>query len=158
MIDLILWANTRATLRTFAQNNNLLVQSEDSEGNITWVPRDGLEWDWWGGTGKLMRTPAVVDQDGNVTTPATYIPGEVLLMRIHGDFFNSDRIPDAADQEQWSRSKVARFIRNNGTPGTVQGVNYYELDGVRIFRAADVQAKLAEWGVPGHEWLGGNQF
>lgn len=158
MIDLILWATDRATLRTFAQNNNLLVQ--DDEGN--WKPRDGLEWDWWGGTGKLMRTQGTYDAEGNELTAPTYIPGEVLLLRIHGDFFNTDRLePDEADPdkaEQWARSKVARFIKNNGTPGTVQGVNYYELDGVRIFRAADVQAKLVEWGVPGHEWLGGNSY
>ena len=156
MIDLILWANTKATLATFAQTTGLMVDDGDGGRKV----RDGVEWSWWAGSGKLMTAPAVLDQDGNVTTPATFLPGEVLLMRIHGSFAESDRLdPDEADPERaepWRRSKVARFIRNNGTPGTIGTINYYQISGVRIFRSADVMAWLAANNLPGHEWLGGN--
>jgi len=93
-----------------------------------------------------------------------YLTGEVALLRIYDTFFEDDRlIPDEADpekEEQWARSKVARYIKNNGTPGTVAGgsIPYYEVDGVRIFRPQDVETWLTTNGLPTHSWLGGNRF
>ena len=113
----------------------------------------------------MKRTPWVGD------TPPTYVPGFVALCRIYADFFDTDHI--TADQEldddgdhisdedrleQWGRSRVARYIKKNGTAGTALGIAYRELDGGRIFKPEHVMAKLDEWGVPGHEWLGHNQF
>lgn len=46
----------------------------------------------------------------------------------------------------------------NGALGTATSVPYYELDGVRLIRAADFFAWLAANGLPGHEWFGGNEI
>lgn len=43
-----------------------------------------------------------------------------------------------------------------GVLGSMSGIPFYELSNARLFRFADVQAKLLELGVPGHEWAGGN--
>jgi len=93
-----------------------------------------------------------------------YLTGEVALLRIYDTFFSEDRlIPDEADpekEEQWARSKIARYIKNNGVPGTVAGgsIPYYEVDGIRIFRPQDVETWLTTNGLPTHGWLGGNRF
>ena len=163
MIDLILWANTKATFATFARNNGLLVQY-DTEDGPAWRPREGFEYCWWAGEGKLKTAEGTYDQNGDEITPPSFLPGYVALCRIYGSFFNTDKLdPDDTDPdklEQWTRSKVARYIKNNGTPGTVAGgaINYYELDDVRIFRPADVFAWLSARGLPHHEWAGGNSL
>lgn len=162
MIDLILWANTKAKFANFARTNPPAnpLQQQDDEGN--WVDRRGFTWVWWAESGKLMTARGTYDQDGNEVTPPTYLPGFVALVRIHGDFFNQNILtPDEADpekDEQWARNKVAQYIKNNGTPGTMGGIPYYEVDGVRMFRPQDVTAYLSANNLPGHEWLGGNSF
>ena len=160
MIDLILWANTKATFATFARTNGLLIQ--DAEGNDSL--RDGFSYVWWAESGKLVTAQGTYDAEGNELTPPTFLPGFVALCRISGGFFDSDRLDPAEDdpdkEEQYTRSKVARYIKNNGTPGTLAGgsIRYFELSGVRIFRPRDVFDWLASRGLPGHEWLGGNSL
>jgi hypothetical protein len=156
MIDLVLWANDKATFHTFAITNNMMV----SGGDGGYTTREGFEYSWWAGSGKLMTAKGTYDGEGAEITPPTFLPGFVALCRIHSSFFGDDvLVPDEANPdaaEQWAHSKFSRYVKNNGAPGTDSGVSYYELDGVRLFRYADLQAKIAEWDVPGHEWLGGN--
>jgi len=124
-----------------------------------WRVKPGVDWCWWADTGKMMRTRGTYDEEGNELTAPTYVSGLVALVRITGPTFLEDRIPDAApDAEQWAKSKVVRYLVQNGTIGQTGGIAFVEMDGVRVFRPADVQAKLAEWGVAGHEWLGGNRY
>ena len=118
MIDIILQAPNKATMRTFAIARGLLV--DDGDGGYT--EREGFHWGWWAGSGDFPIDNLV---------PPTLAPGVVALMRIHGGFFDSDQITNPVDNEQWSRSKIARFIKNNGTPGTTAGIPWYELDSVQ---------------------------
>jgi hypothetical protein len=98
--------------------------------------------------------------------PTQFITGVVALCRIHGKYYFEDRITDTGfsdtgdpDQiEQWSRSRVARAVKRNGVFGTINGIPYYEWDGVRIFRAIDVQTYLSSNGIPRHIWMGGNRY
>lgn len=164
MIDIILYAPTgKSTIAAFAKAHppaNPMLQ-EDADGND--IIRPGISWCWWGGTGNFMTAPAVVDENGDVTTPATYAPGAVAMLRVSADFFG-DRLepaegdPDAA--EQWARSKVAQYIKNNGTFGSMVGgtIPYYELDGVRLLRPSDVEAFMSANNCTRHEWLGGNSY
>jgi hypothetical protein len=171
MMDLILHANNKATIRTFAQNNPpanpLLVQVDDGEGGTEWVTRDGLEWSWWADGGKVMTAKGTYDQDGNEITPPTFLGGVVALLRIHSDFFLSDRIiPDEADpdkEEQWTRSKVVKHVKDNGTGPSnfdLAGTNvpYYELDGVKITKPDKLDEALVAAGLPRHEFMGGNTY
>lgn len=170
-MDLILHAPDKTTLLDFAKANGLFVRrgvitDDDPEsptfGQVIdpgeWVRREGFDYCWWAGSGKMMRTLGTYDAEGVELTPTAFFPGVVALLRIYGDFFNTDRLDDAVDEEQWSRSKIVRYIKNNGALGSTLGISYYELDGVKIFRPGDVNAMLADRGVPGHEWLGGNSY
>lgn len=161
MIDLILWANNRATLAQFAVANNLFVIMADEQGNEIRVPRRGIRYFWWNGSGDFMTARPEFDENGDIATPATFLPGIVAVLRI----FTADDAVDTADLDpgedettQWARSKVARYIKTNGEAGTIGGISYYEIDGVRIFRPAEVTAWLSARNLPGHEWVGGNSY
>lgn len=154
MIDIILWAPNKAALKTWAQthpaNNPLL----DEEGNT----REGISYSWWGGEGKIIKTVGTYDADGNELTPTVYFPGVAVLLKVD---LISDKLADQTHDEngvpqleQWERSKVVQWIKNNGTPGTTQGIRYYDVDGIRLFKPEDVMSVTP---VP-HGWVQGNSF
>lgn len=145
VIDLILWANTKAELVAWAKANPPSAPLLDANNK----PVKGVRYCWWAGDGKLMTS---------LGPPATYLNGFIGLLRLHTTYFDADKID--AQGEQWARSNVVKHIKDNGTPGTVAGgaISYYELGGVRIFRPADVQAWLTANNLPGHEWVGGNSY
>lgn len=103
-----------------------------------------------------MTAKPVYDAQGNVTTPATYLTGFVVLCRLHSTVAENDTISEGS--EQWQRSRVAKWIKTNGTLGTFGGIPCYTVNSVRLFRAVDVFAWCASNGMPGHEWLGGNSL
>jgi len=137
MIDLILYATTKATILDFAVARGLA--SSDGQGGYN--VRRGIDYFWWAGDGKFR------------TGPSSYLAGFVMLIRINDA---SDTIANPADGEQWSRSRIAQYIKNNGTPGTMGSIPYYEVSNVRLFRASDVFSWLAAQGIPANEWFGGN--
>lgn len=148
MIDLIL-QGTKANIATLLKARGLL----DTDNN----PLHGCELTWWAGDGKFMTAKPVYD-GMTVTTPPTYLTGLVVLCRIHGALRDADRIANPVDQQQWSRSRIAKWIKDNGTLGTIGGLPCYTVNSVRLLRAADVFAWCAAHGMPGHEWFGGNQI
>ena len=146
-IDLFLRSpTTKTAITTLLTARGLL----DAGGN----PVAGFAYVWWQESGQFMLTKPVYT--GQVlTTPATYLPGFVMLARIHSTLFDSDQIAGGTG-EQWARSKIAQYIQTQGTPGAIGGIYFYAFGGVQIFRAADVQAWLTTNAMPGHEWAGGN--
>lgn len=153
MMDLVLWASTKADLVAFAKAQGIF----DDDGN---VKAHRFDYTWWAGSGKFMTAPPVLDGNGDVTTPATFLAGWVVTLRI---YTTDDAVPveDLDEGEdtttQWVRSQVARHIKTNGTPGTTGGIPHYELDNVKLFRFQDVFDWCASHNVPPHEWVGGNQ-
>lgn len=148
MIDLII-QGTKANIAALLRGRGLI--DADNE------PVPGCELAWWAGGGKFVTTAPVLDAQGNVTTPAVFMAGFVVMCRLHSSLFTNDRI-DGAAGEQWARSKVAKWIKDNGTLGSIEGIPTYLVNNVRLFRAADVQAWLDARGLPGHEWFGGNSM
>lgn len=158
-LDLVLWAPTKAALATWAASNPPANPLMDAEGNT----REGVSYCWWAGTGQFMTAPGVYDSEGVEVTPPTFAPGVVALLRIHSDFFANDLLEDKYDvngnkKEQWVYSKAAKWIKDNGTPGTMGGVSYYEVGGVRLFKPEDVETFCASNNIPGHIWVGGNEY
>jgi hypothetical protein len=154
MIDLVIYAPTKGDLRTFAVARGLL---EDVEGEMQ--KAKDFDYCWWAGSGQFMTAKGTYDPEGVELTPPTFAPGVVALLHIGttGDAID----PGATENpEQWHRSQVAKYIRDNGIPGSFFGgaVPYYEMDSVRLMRPSDVQAWLTSEGLPGHEWAGGNAY
>ena len=164
MMDFVLYApGGKSALATFAQNHPPANPLMDAEGNT----REGVSYCWWAGSGNFMTAKGTYDQDGNEITPPTFAPGAVALMRIHTSFWESTKLADQTydengnpQLEQWQRNSVVKYIKDNGTPGTMAGgtIPYYELDGVRILRATDVDAFCDANGIPKHIWVGGNSY
>lgn len=161
MIGLILYAANRAALvawgETHPPGRPIVVSVNDDEGGTVKRAADGIEWSSWGGTGLFTTVKGTYDQDGEVITPPTYAPGYVARLRVHSDYFDWDRLEtvpaDPEDIKEWERSKIADYIRSNGTPGTMVTVPYYEVDGIRIFRERDVREFLVLNDIPGHVFL-----
>lgn len=163
-LDIILWAPSKAALAAWAASNppaNPLWQDGEA--------REGVGYTWWAGSGQFMTAPGVYDGDGIEITPPTFAPGVVALLRLHSSFFSGDvegdgsrwdysdpANPVAKDQSEYS--KAAKWIKNNGTPGTMAGINYWEVGGVRLLKPADVEAFCEANNVPGHIWVGGNTY
>jgi hypothetical protein len=162
-IDLILYAPAgKSAFATFARNNPPNNPLLDDEGNT----RPGISYCWWSGSGKFMTDPGTGGdpEDPGYVEP-TYAPGHVALLRIHSEFFDNTKLADQTydeegnpQLEQHQRSAVAKYIKDNGTPGTMAGIPYYELDGVRILRPQDVEAYCQANGIPGHRWASGNRY
>ena len=170
MIDLILRASTKADMGRWARDHGLMERyietpavldtetgEETTPAVMAWRNKPGLEWSWWNETGKLMTARGTYDAEGNELTAPSFAPGVVLLLRIHGEFFKDDNLTPAEDDpekdEQWARSKVVRYIKNNGTPGIVLGIRYYELDGIQVYKPEDVAEFIAARNVPDHRFL-----
>lgn len=160
-IDLVLQATTQAQILTALKARGLAQDVTDLQGATTTVPINGVDtFVWWAGSGKLMTAKAVPDPQnpmGPPLTPATFLAGFVMLVRIYDP---ADALANPVDGEQYSRSQIARFIKNNGTPGTFSlngcTINYYQISNVKMTRFADLSACLTAQGLPGHEWAGGN--
>lgn len=162
MIDLVLWAASKADMLTWGKTNPpanpLVEEQDDGEGGTINVARPGLEFGWWAGSGDFMTAAGTYDGEGIELTPPTFASGVVALLRVHSDFWENDRLEvvpaDPEDVKEWERSKIAQHLRDNGTPGTMAGsIPYYELNGVRIIRRTDVNTFLAANTLPGHTFL-----
>jgi len=168
MLDIILYAPTgKAALVQFAKNHppaNPLLQ-DDGEGGTT--TREGVSYCWWAGTGNFMTQKGTYDENGDEITPPTFAPGAVALLRIYGSFFQSTKLADQTydengvpQLEQEQRSAIVKYVKDNGTPGTMTADNipYYEIDGVRLLRPQDVESFMQSRNIPGHIWVGGNSY
>lgn len=143
MIDLVL-QGTLANIRTLLRGRGL-IDADDT-------PQQGFDYCLWAGSGKFMTVKPTFDPvtQEQITAP-TFLTGFVILARIATA---EDAISEGP--EQWQRSQVAKWIKNNGTLGTFGGMPCYTVDSVRMMRAEDVFAWCAANGLPGHEWMGGN--
>lgn len=151
MIDLVLQSASQATLLGVLASRGFLTQNED----LTYSKSLGFDYCWWADTGKLMTKAPVLNPDGTIKTTAIFLAGVVMLTRLTDP---SDDISDPIDTEQWSRSRLAQYIKTNGVLGQIGGIPCYTLSGVRMARAADVLSFLSSNNLPGHEWSGGNSF
>lgn len=163
-IDLLLHANTRAQIITGLNTLGLVTTSTDPiTGQVIDAPASGVDFTPWAGSGKLMTAKAVPDPQnplGPPLTPASFLAGYVMEVRISGALAISDTIANPVDGEQTSRSKIVKAFKTNGTPGTFSlagcTVNFYKVGNVEAARFGDVTACLTAAGLPGHEWAGGN--
>lgn len=150
MLDLVLHAPDKATFVTFARNRSLL----DGEDKL----RRGVSYFWWAETGKFVTQAGEYDENGDEITPPTFLAGLVLVLRLHSIMFDADVLDTDRSKAQHLRSKVVKYIRDNGEAGTLGGWPYYELDGVKIFRPSDVEDFITSRGLTGHIWAGGNAY
>jgi hypothetical protein len=59
--------------------------------------------------------------------------------------------------KQWARSKAARWFKTKGKAGSTRGIEWYGVDGIRLYDPVHVNLFLETNKLPGHQWAGGNQ-
>ena len=160
MIDLVLRADSRAALVAWGESNPpgrpLIETVDDGEGGTRKVPVKGIEWSPWAGSGSFMTDPGTGGdpEDPGYVAP-TYHTGYVAKLRVHGEYFDADKLSgnDPENDDEFVLSALAKYIKDNGTPGTMGSVNYYEVAGVRVFKQSDVDAFCAANNIPNHGFL-----
>jgi hypothetical protein len=152
VIDIFLYApNGMSDLTTFIDNHPAANPIRQDDGFGGKEIRPGIQWCLWAGTGSFSIA------GGGVA------PGILAMMRVLPVFFDDVVTPDPESPdalEQWARSRVAQYIKNNGTQGTMLGgdIPYYELDGVRMLRPIDVELYIQSNNLIRHEWVTGNSY
>lgn len=118
MIDLFFRCFSRDRWLTVAKSRNIL----NAEGN----PNPGFDVDE---LGNVTITPAVLNPDGTVQTPAVVDTWWSINLRIHGQQADEDTdtdFPGESGDLKFIRSKLVRFVREQGTQITLRGMRAYQ--------------------------------
>jgi hypothetical protein len=108
MIDLVFRAFSKARWVTVATNRGIL--------NAQGTPNPGFEVDE---IGAAVIADAIVDAQGNITTPAVMDTWFLVNLRIHGaEAVNDNDTLYAGETEdgfKFTKSKLAKFVRDQAT-------------------------------------------
>lgn len=152
-VEYLLWAPDRATFAAtlttleLPDGRHIALVPENGEGapdGGSIVTVEGCECSE---IGLIIKTPPVLDDDGNEVTPAEIVPGYHVNMRAlgwladlltagmptEGDVFTRTRILDLLGAMQWEPSAVGE------PPG------YVGRSGVKIFDPATVNRRARVW-------------
>ncbi len=109
----------------------------------------------------VVITPAVYDNDGNIITPAVTDGWCWIQLRIYGAAEVADDDVEDGSDARFDRSRIRKWMQNNGTFRTIRDVRVYEYtlgNGKRmqIWHGRDMAENLP----PSifHEYLGGNFY
>lgn len=124
-VDLYLRAITRTRWLTVATNRGIYTGSLDENGQpIVNYERFAVDE-----IGAATISPAIVDAEGNVTTPAVMDTWHSVNLRIHGkgEADDADTLyPGETGRLKFLRSKLARFIREQATLVNLNGIRAYQ--------------------------------
>jgi len=136
MIDFMLKADTQADFDTLAIQEGWL---DDEDGGVNIDRIDSI-----------VATPAVIDEDGNVTTPAVLDPSYYVNVRLHSAKFDADTQHDG--EKSYERSDFAkRFYAGNEKSFGKRPTKSYRLGAVELIDPETV-------GTPVRVWAGGMRY
>ena len=118
MIDIVLATDDPRAVRDWLIDRGI-VQIVD--GNLIGV-LGGFEY-----TAGQIPNPIVTDN----TDPENpvYDTRKLYLMRLSAETEADQDTPDQGDEDQFDRAKIARWVKANGTPVTINSVNGWSIDG-----------------------------
>lgn len=153
MIDVLCWCSSRTLFvngmsTTYLPDGRVLASKGD---NDTLIPIEGVFIDE---IGSIVGTPAVLDADGNVITPAVMVPGHHVNLRATGEIENmlTAGLPqvdaDGNPLGLFERTHLLQLIpgltfvpiTDKGVPAGYQGPN-----GVRLFDPVVVKSQSRVW-------------
>lgn len=131
MLDLTFRCFSRARWFAFGVNRNII--AEDTQNPGTYLARPGFDVDE---IGAMEITPAVMDANGVITTPAVMDTWWTVNVRISGKAFDADDDDlytgetDDGTRLKFLRSKIVKFIRDQSTPVNLP----YKGDTIRAYQ------------------------
>ncbi len=152
MLDLFFRAETPATLRTVVRSapfRNIIGDLREPDGpGFIQIP-GSVDWVYWA-PNSVVITPG----DPPVTDAWCW-----LHLRLTGNAEVADDEGDNGEPDRWNRSRIKRWMKNNGTLRTIRGVRVWQHtlgNGKRmqVWRGSEMEAL----GVKFHEYLGGNSY
>ena len=171
MLDLFFRATDRATYinwLTRAQVRAIIgdLRARDEDGSVSspaalrGIPGnvDLVQWV----ENQIIEVPAVLDNDGNVTTPAVMDPQAWIQVRLTGEAevrdFTNPPIDIEVEFDRWEHSLMVTLVSaGTGSPGQYRGVALFvrQLSGkdLAVFRGSEVDSMIKF-----HEFMGGNSF
>ncbi len=161
MLDLFFRAQTPATLRTVIRSapfRNVIGDVRDPDGpGFIQIP-GSVDWVYFP-PNRVVITPATYDGNGDIITPAVTDGWCWMQLRLHGDAEAADDEGENGEPDRWNRSRLKRWMKENGTLRTIRGVRVYEHTlgngkRIQVWRGAQMEAL----GVNFHEYCGGNRY
>lgn len=117
---------------------------------------------------QVVTTPAVLDGNGDVVTPAVTDPWCWLLVRLLREAEAADFVADPADTEpdRWNMSRIRKWMERNGTLITPRRIRAWQYKfpasapaGVRNKRVQIVRgSQMAALGLEFVRWAGGMSY
>ncbi len=163
MLDLFFRAEDRATLRTVVRSapfRNVIGDLRDPDGPGFVMLPGSVDWVYFP-PNRVVITPAVLDGNGDIITPAVTDDWCWLQLRLYGDAETADFEVNADTQpDRWNKSHIRRWMKDNGVGRTIRGVSgifEHTLGNgkrIQIWRGSEMEAL----GVKFHEYLGGNSY
>jgi hypothetical protein len=153
MTDILIRAFSRARWQAVAVNRGILIDGIDAQGQPALYPAPGIGVDE---IGNMQVTPAVLDAQGNVVTPAVIDTWWSVNLRLYDKAEAADNdtlYPGETDSGfRFLKSKLVRFVRAQATPVTVNGIRAYQFGtGVNRFQILDPR----DIATPYRVWAGG---
>jgi hypothetical protein len=160
MISFTVITDTPARLRDFLIARNIIKEVDDGQGGTSLVGvRPGMEW---------VRVPNPIRTDDINESPLTegpqYDDRAVYLVKFAHESEDEEYLdvespsvfesPSDEDNDKWSRSKFARWVRNNSTlvsaPAnyTINGVHAgdaYKITGQQVWLVRDDPDRFGVW-------------
>ena len=130
MIDLIIRTKTRAVWQAIAQARHIISADPNNAGQFIVAPDFAVDE-----LGNVTLTPAVLNADGTVATPAIMDTWWTVNLRVHSAAAIADQAPldpsvpadPNGTQYQFARSRIAAALRNGATVVTTpQGWTAYQ--------------------------------
>lgn len=159
MIDLTFRCFSRARWITVATARGIYTGETDENGKEIVSP--GFVVDE---IGSVVLTPAVIDAEGNVVTPAVMDTWFWVNVRIFGSAYrddNDDLYPgENEDGFKFTKSKIVKFVRNQATPVNLS----YAGKTIRAYQFGSAANRIQLLDprdykdVRVREWLGGPQY
>jgi hypothetical protein len=155
MFDVVLRCFSRARWITVAKNRGIL----DADRN----PNPGYAVDE---IGTVELTPAVLDGNGNISTPAVLDTWYWINLRLYGAVADMDADTAFSGEEgdssgfRFTKSKFVRWVREQSTPLTLT----YRNRSVRVYQFGSAANRIQiidprdYHDIHVREWLGGQHF
>ena len=162
-IDLFFRAETVAALRTVVRSapfRNIIGDVREPAGPGFIQIAGSVDWVFFR-PDRVVVTPAVLDGDGNVITPAVTDSWAWLHLRLTGPAEAADHEddPGGTEPDRWRKSRLKRWIKENGTLRTIRGVRVWQHTlgngkHLQIWRGSQME----DLGIKFHEFMGGNSY
>jgi len=135
MIDLVLQGTNKKAIRDWLEASDMFIDRVDIPAQFTvneetgekaeTAPavmkrqkRQGVEWTWWNGTGKLMTKRGVYDADGNETAAPIFAVGVWALVRFHHKYLLANmldvKVNEGDEIAVWDKLKFAQDVYDAG--------------------------------------------